>query len=66
MRVQVRLWSTPRAGSAACNWSSSTGDAELDAVVRDEVLGGLTLREPPPKDMPMPIGHARHGAPSPS
>jgi hypothetical protein len=34
---------------------SSTGDAELDAIIRDEVLGGLTLREPPPKDMPMPV-----------
>jgi hypothetical protein len=34
---------------------SSTGNAELDAVIRDQVLGGLTLREPPPRDMPMPI-----------
>jgi hypothetical protein len=34
---------------------SSTGNSELDAAVRDEVLSGLTLREPPPKDMPMPI-----------
>jgi len=33
----------------------STGDAEIDAVIRNDVLGGLTLREPPPKDMPMPI-----------
>jgi periplasmic protein TonB len=22
---------------------------------RNDVLGGLTLREPPPKDMPMPM-----------
>jgi protein TonB len=34
---------------------SSTGDAELDAIIRNEVLGSLTLREPPPKDMPMPM-----------
>jgi hypothetical protein len=34
---------------------SSTGDAELDAIIRNDVLGSLTLREPPPKDMPMPI-----------
>jgi periplasmic protein TonB len=34
---------------------SSTGDAELDSVIRNEVFNGLTLREPPPKDMPMPI-----------
>jgi periplasmic protein TonB len=35
--------------------ASSTGNAELDAVIRDKVLGGMRLREPPPKDMPMPI-----------
>jgi hypothetical protein len=35
--------------------ASSSGNAELDAVVRDQILAGLTLREPPPKDMPMPI-----------
>jgi hypothetical protein len=34
---------------------SSTGDTSLDATIRDDVLGRLTLREPPPKDMPMPI-----------
>jgi hypothetical protein len=34
---------------------SSTGNSELDALIRDQVLGGMTLREPPPKDMPMPI-----------
>jgi periplasmic protein TonB len=34
---------------------SSTGDPELDAVIRNEVFGGLVLREPPPKDMPMPM-----------
>jgi len=34
---------------------SSTGDAELDAVIRNEVFGGRVLREPPPKDMPMPM-----------
>jgi hypothetical protein len=27
----------------------------MDAVIRNEVLGSLTLREPPPKDMPMPM-----------
>lgn len=32
----------------------STGDKELDAAMR-QALVGLVLREPPPKDMPMPI-----------
>jgi hypothetical protein len=33
----------------------STGDGKLDSALRDEVLQGLQLPEPPPADMPMPI-----------
>ena len=54
MQVQVRLWidATGRVGRVQV---SSTGDRELDAVIRNEVLGSIVLREPPPKDMPMPM-----------
>ena len=55
MRVQVRLWSDPMGRVTRVQLMSSTGDAALDAALRDDVLGRLTLREPPPKDMPMPI-----------
>jgi TonB family protein len=55
MQFQVRLWSDASGRVSRVQLVSSTGNSELDAAVRDEVLSGLTLREPPPKDMPMPI-----------
>lgn len=55
MRIQVRLWPDATGRISRVQLVSSTGNAELDAVIRDQVLGSLTLREPPPKDMPMPI-----------
>jgi outer membrane biosynthesis protein TonB len=55
MRTQVRLWADGSGRVTRVQLTSSSGDAELDAVLRDQVLSSLTLREPPPKDMPMPI-----------
>jgi outer membrane biosynthesis protein TonB len=55
MRIQVRLWPDAMGKINRVQLVSSTGNADLDAVIRDQILGGLTLREPPPKDMPMPI-----------
>ena len=55
MQIQVRLWSDASGRVSRVQLVSSTGDTELDSVIRNEVLAGLTLREPPPKDMPMPI-----------
>jgi hypothetical protein len=55
MQIKVRMWAEGTGRVSRVQLVSSTGDAELDAAIRDEVLGGLTLREPPPKDMPMPI-----------
>ena len=55
MRIQVRLWSDAMGRVTRVQLMSSTGDAALDAALRDDVLGHLTLREPPPKDMPMPM-----------
>jgi periplasmic protein TonB len=54
-QIQVRLWVDSSGRVTRVTISPSTGDAELDAVIRDEVLGRLTLREPPPKDMLMPV-----------
>ncbi len=54
-RIEIRLWAD---GSGRVNRvvvTPSTGDAEMDAAIRNEVLGSLMLREPPPKDMPMPM-----------
>ena len=55
MQVQIRLWADSTGHINRVQLASSTGDAELDAAIRNEVLGTLTLREPPPKDMPMPM-----------
>jgi outer membrane biosynthesis protein TonB len=54
-QIQVRLWADATGRITRVTLSPSTGDAELDAIIRDEVLGKLTLREPPPRDMPMPV-----------
>ncbi|WP_448044317.1 TonB C-terminal domain-containing protein [Bradyrhizobium liaoningense] len=55
MQVQIRLWADASGRVSRIQLVSSTGDAELDAIIRNDVLGSLTLREPPPKDMPMPM-----------
>lgn len=55
MQIQVRLWSDATGRVSRVQLVSSTGDTELDKVIQNEILAGLTLREPPPKDMPMPI-----------
>lgn len=55
MRVRVRLWPDPTGRITRVQLVSSTGNNELDAVIRDQVLSGMTLREPPPREMPMPI-----------
>lgn len=55
MRAEVRLWADGSGRVTRVTLTPSTGDAGLDSVIRDEVIGRLTLSEPPPKDMPMPI-----------
>lgn len=55
MRGNIRLWADQSGRVIKVQLSGSTGDAELDAVLRNEVFSNLTLREPPPKGMPMPM-----------
>ena len=55
MQVEIRLWADASGRVSRVQLVSSTGDSALDAVIRNEVFGGLVLREPPPKDMPMPM-----------
>jgi hypothetical protein len=55
MKSEIRVWADGMGRINRVTLSPSTGDAELDAIIRNEVIGGLTLREPPPKDMPMPV-----------
>lgn len=55
MQVQVRLWADSTGRVSRVQLVSSTGNPEIDAIIRNEVFGGLTLRQPPPSDMPMPV-----------
>jgi len=55
LQVQVRLWADATGRVSRVQLVSSTGDAALDAIIRNDVLGQLVLREPPPRDMPMPM-----------
>jgi periplasmic protein TonB len=51
----VRVWADSSGRVTRVQLATSAGNPELDAAIRNEALGGLVLREPPPKDMPMPI-----------
>ncbi|AHF90313.1 hypothetical protein OpiT1DRAFT_03546 [Opitutaceae bacterium TAV1] len=55
MDISVRIWPDAAGRIERAQLVSSTGNDEIDAAIRDEVLTGLTLREPPPADMPSPI-----------
>jgi periplasmic protein TonB len=55
MQIQVSIWADSSGRINRVQLGSSTGDAELDGIIRNQVLGSVVLREPPPKDMPMPV-----------
>lgn len=55
MQIEVRLWADGSGHVSRVQLASSTGDPQLDAAIRTDVLGHLVLKQPPPKDMPMPI-----------
>ncbi len=55
MTVNVRVWPDATGRISRAQLAGSTGDIALDAALRDEVLTGLQLQEPPPAGMPAPI-----------
>jgi outer membrane biosynthesis protein TonB len=55
LSVDVRVWPDSSARIARAQLTRSTGDPNLDNALRDEVLTGLQLQEPPPAGMPVPI-----------
>lgn len=55
LRIEVRLWSDANGRIDRVQLLNSTGDPAIDDAIKNQVLTGLMLREPPPKDMPMPI-----------
>jgi outer membrane biosynthesis protein TonB len=54
LRVDVRVW-VDAGGRTRAELNGSTGDAALDAVLKNEILNGLKLSEPPPAGVKMPI-----------
>jgi TonB family protein len=55
MNVKVRVWPDSNGRISRAQLAGSTGDSSLDSALRDEVLSGLQLSEPPPAGMPAPI-----------
>jgi outer membrane biosynthesis protein TonB len=57
MQTVIRVWVDQTGRVTKVTLTPSTGDAELDSIIRNDVLGNLTLRQPPPRDTPMPLIH---------
>jgi protein TonB len=55
LSVNVRVWPDATGRINRAQLAGSTGDPTLDSALRDEVLTGLQLQEPPPEGMPAPI-----------
>jgi outer membrane biosynthesis protein TonB len=55
VNVNVRVWPDASGRINRAQLANSTGDPLLDVAIRDEVLTGLQLDQPPPADMPAPI-----------
>ena len=55
MRIEVRIWPDASGRIGRATVSGSSGDPAVDAAVRDQVLTGMQLSQPPPDGMPTPI-----------
>ena len=54
-RLEVKIWPDGTGRVTRAELASSTGDAAVDAAIRDQVLTGLQLPEAPPQGMKLPI-----------
>ena len=53
--IKVRIWLDATGRVSRATISGTSGKADVDAAIRDEILTGLQLQNPPPEGMPMPI-----------
>ena len=53
--LKVRVWADANGRITRANLMGSSGEPAIDQAIRNQVLTGLQLPEPPPADMPMPI-----------
>jgi len=54
-RVKVRIWIDNTGRVTRVLLRGNGDDPSVDNAIQNEVLNGLTLADPPPSDMPMPI-----------
>jgi TonB family protein len=55
LNVKVRIWLDATGRVTRATVSGTSGKPDVDAAIRDEILTGLQLQNPPPEGMPMPI-----------
>ncbi len=55
MNLKVRVWSDASGRITRSAVAGSSGNSDVDNALKNEVLTGLALNEPPPAGMPMPI-----------
>lgn len=55
LSIQVRIWADANGRVTRAQLANSTGVPSIDSALRNEILTGLILTDPPPADMPMPI-----------
>ena len=53
--IKARIWADAGGRVTRARLAESTGDQSLDAAIKNEILTGFQLQEPPPEGMPMPI-----------
>jgi hypothetical protein len=53
--LKTRIWADKTGRVIKAAFSGTTGDPAVDDALKNEVLVGLQLPEPPPDGMPMPI-----------
>ena len=53
--IKVRIWSDLTGRIVRAKLAGTTGDTAVDNAIKNEVLNGFQLKEPPPDGMPMPI-----------
>jgi protein TonB len=53
--LKTRIWADSTGRITKATISGTTGDPAVDDALKNEVLVGMQLQEPPPDGMPMPI-----------
>ena len=53
--IKAKIWADVGGRVTRARLMEPTGDAELDEAIKNGVLTGHQLQEPPPEGMPMPI-----------